>query len=145
MDYLDIGFSNIRLPNDENSYLYRYDSRINTFPEEVYIHEFLHTMERISRENGLEYPYLHDYAQYGYENDKLEGLKKWYGDFMTKKIENNGTYIGLNPRVYSLQPIHQKDFEHSINVTFDNNPDNIFEEIQNLIKAFTYAIELQTN
>lgn len=141
MDYLDVGFSNIRLPNDADSYIYRYDSRINIFPEEVYIHEFLHTLERISRENGLEYPFLHDYAQYGYENNKLEGLRKWYGDFMTRKINSNGTYIGLDPKVYSIKPVHKEDFANSITVTFDNNPDNIFEEVQYIIKAFTHAIQ----
>lgn len=141
MDYLDVGFSNIRLPNDADSYIYRYDSRKNTFPEEVYIHEFLHTLERISRENGLEYPLLHDYAKYGYEIDKLEGLREWYGDFMTGKINSNGTYIGLNPKVYSLKPVHEDDFANSMNVTLDQNPDNIFEEIQFIIKAFTHTIQ----
>lgn len=40
MDYYGIGFSNIRLPNDSKSYIYKYDSRINAFPEEVFLHEF---------------------------------------------------------------------------------------------------------
>lgn len=38
MDLHGIGYSNIRLPNDQNSYIYTYDSRANTFPEEVFIH-----------------------------------------------------------------------------------------------------------
>lgn len=46
MDLHGIGYSNIRLPNDQNSYIYTYDSRANTFPEEVFIHEFLHSLER---------------------------------------------------------------------------------------------------
>ena len=41
MDYYGIGYSNIRLPNDSNSYIYKYNSRINQFPEEVFLHEFL--------------------------------------------------------------------------------------------------------
>ena len=45
MDYYGIGFSNIRLPNDSKSYIYKYDSRINAFPEEVFLHEFLHFLE----------------------------------------------------------------------------------------------------
>lgn len=40
MDYYGIGFSNIRLPNDSKSYIYKYNTRINTFPEEVLLHEF---------------------------------------------------------------------------------------------------------
>ena len=50
MDYLGIGFSNIRLPNSEKSYTYQYNYRINTFPEEVFVHEFLQTLERNSKE-----------------------------------------------------------------------------------------------
>ena len=142
MDYLDTGFANVRLPNDDNSYIYRYDSRINTFPEEVYIHEFLHTLERVVRENGKECPLLHDYEKYGYENKKLEGQREWYADFMTKSINDNGTYIGLDPIVYTLKPTHQEDFEHSISIEIDNNPDNIFEEINSIIKAFTYKVRM---
>ena len=48
MDYYGIGYSNIRLPNSSKSYMYKYDSRINTFPEEVFLHEFLHSLERTS-------------------------------------------------------------------------------------------------
>ena len=40
MDYYGIGFSNIRLPNDSESYIYKYNKRINTFPEEVFMHEY---------------------------------------------------------------------------------------------------------
>ena len=53
MDYYGIGFSNIRLPNDSKSYIYKYDSRINAFPEEVLLHEFLHSLERNAQEYGL--------------------------------------------------------------------------------------------
>ena len=31
MDYYGIGYSNIRLPNSSKSYMYKYDSRVNTF------------------------------------------------------------------------------------------------------------------
>lgn len=41
MDYYGIGFSNIRLPNSSGNYLYKY-SETNKFPEEVFVHEFLH-------------------------------------------------------------------------------------------------------
>ena len=55
MDYYGIGYSNIRLPNSSKSYIYRYDTRINIFPEEVFLHEFLHSLERTSEEYGLIY------------------------------------------------------------------------------------------
>ena len=73
MDYYGIGFSNIRLPNDSKSYIYKYDSRINAFPEEVFLHEFLHTLERNAKEYGYERPELHDYEKYGYQNEKIYG------------------------------------------------------------------------
>ena len=48
MTYKQIGFSNIRLPNDRDSDIYKYSST-NTFPQEVFLHEFLHTLERNER------------------------------------------------------------------------------------------------
>ena len=56
MDLHGIGYSNIRLPNDQNSYIYTYDSRANTFPEEVFIHEFLHSLERTLTEYEYDLP-----------------------------------------------------------------------------------------
>ena len=67
MDLYGIGYSNIRLPNDSSSYIYTYNSRINTFPEEVFVHEFLHSLERIMQERNYDIPELHDYKKYGYE------------------------------------------------------------------------------
>ena len=60
----DIGFSNIRIPNEKADLLYRY-SDANTFPEEVFVHEFLHNLERVDKEYGNEIPELHDYEKYG--------------------------------------------------------------------------------
>ena len=51
MDYYGIGYSNIRLPNSSKSYIYKYNTRINTFPEEVFLHEFLHSLERTCDKN----------------------------------------------------------------------------------------------
>ena len=58
MDYYGIGYSNIRLPNSSKSYIYKYDSRVNTFPEEVFLHEFLHSLERTAEEYGYKGNYL---------------------------------------------------------------------------------------
>ena len=46
MEYCGKGLSNIKI-NDERQYSY---STTNTFPEEVFIHEFLHTLERNAEE-----------------------------------------------------------------------------------------------
>ena len=113
MDYYGIGFSNIRLPNDSKSYIYKYNSRINTFPEEVLLHEFLHSLERNAKEYGYEIPALHDFEQYGYKNEQLTGQKKWYTDYMNCNISSNGTLIGLPKEIYTLKPAKQSDFKYS--------------------------------
>ena len=95
MDYYGVGFSNIRLPNDSKSYIYKYNPSINLFPEEVFLHEFLHSLERNAKEYGYERPALHDYEKYGYSIEQLVGQKRWYTDYMNKQIDNNGTKIGL--------------------------------------------------
>lgn len=118
MDYYGIGFSNIRLPNSSYSYMYKYDSRVNLFPEEVFLHEFLHSLERNSLEYGYERPELHSYGEYGYSEEKLIGLKKWYQDYMNCTIKGN---IGLNKIVYTLKPTKKSQFEYAIKI-------NEFEE-----------------
>ena len=95
MDYYGIGYSNIRLPNDSNSYIYKYNSRINQFPEEVFLHEFLHSLERNAKEYGYDRPELHSYEQFGYKNEQLIGQKKWYTDYMNKTIKSTSGYIGF--------------------------------------------------
>ena len=113
MDYYGVGFSNIRLPNDSRSYVYRYNTRVNLFPEEVFLHEFLHSLERTAKEYGYEIPNLHDFEQYGYKNEALLGEKSWYTDYMNSNISANGTKIGLPSEVYTLKPAKASDFEYS--------------------------------
>lgn len=143
MDYLGIGFSNIRLPNSNRSYIYKYDARINTFPEEVFIHEFLHSLERNAQEYGHTIPALHDYAKYGYKEESLVGLKKWYGDYMNCEIKTNSGYIGLPKEVYKYKPNHEENFEFSYKLNEFKEPSNIFEEIKMIIqKAFENVTRL---
>ena len=87
MQYRGLGYSNIRLPDDDNTYLYKYDVRANIFPEEVFVHEFLHTLERNADEYGYDRPVLHNNAEYNYPVEILVGLKKWYQDYMNKEIK----------------------------------------------------------
>ena len=130
MDLEGIGYSNIRLPNDSSSYIYTYNSDINTFPEEVFIHEYLHSLERILKERNYEIPDLHDYDIYGYKEERLIGLKKWYYDYMTCNINTkDGTKTGLDEIVYTLTPPAKSDFINSKEVQFAKEPGNIFEEI----------------
>ena len=134
MDYYGIGYSNIRLPNSSKSYIYRYDTRINTFPEEVFLHEFLHSLERTSEEYGYDIPALHDYEKYGYENQKLIGLKDWYKDYMNKNIKTSNGYIGLPEQIYTLKPAKNSDFEYSYKIEEFHEPQNLIEDIRQLFK-----------
>lgn len=137
MEYLGIGFSNIRLPNSDKNYTYKYDGRINTFPEEVFIHEFLHSLERTCEEYDIEIPQLHDYEKYGYTQDNLNGLRQWYADYMNCSIKTSSGYIGLDKKVYSLKPNHNDDFTYSYKINEFKEPSNIIEKVRQVVtKAF---------
>jgi hypothetical protein len=134
MDYYGIGFSNIRLPNDSQSYIYKYNTRINTFPEEVFLHEFLHSLERESEEYGYEVPALHDYEEYGYKNEVLIGQKKWYQDYMNKQIKTTSGNMGLPGEIYTLKPAKSSNFEYSYKMEeIFKEPENVIEEIREII------------
>ena len=137
MDIYGIGFSNIRLPNEKNSYIYTYNPAVNLFPEEVFIHEFLHSLERIMNEYNYDIPALHDYKEYGYTEEKLIGLKKWYKDYMNKSIldKTTGVYIGLDQIIYSLKPVQESDFKYTVDVFFNKEPNNILDEIQGIFNV----------
>lgn len=133
MEYRGKGFSNIRVPSKDNNYFYRYIEGLNTFPQEVLVHEFLHTLERNAQLYGYEIPALHDYEQYGYQEDKQEGQKAWYIDYMNCQIKTGQGYIGLPAEIYTKKPVHVSDFQYTVNMDDLKEPDNIFEELNNLL------------
>ena len=136
--YDDIGFSNIRLPNDmARTTMYKYDIMSDTFPEEVFVHEFLHTLERnlAEYEDESSFPALHDYEKYGYSDEGTDGLKDWYKDYMRKEIRSGNDYIGLSETVYSTMPFNKSDFDEAQEVEFYEEPANIFVGIFNIIKS----------
>lgn len=141
MDYYGIGYSNIRLPNDSDSYIYRYNTRINQFPEEVFLHEFLHSLERNAKDYGYEIPALHDYEKYGYKNESILGEKKWYRDYMNKNINSEGEKIGLPNEVYTLKPAKKRNFEYSYKINEFKEPSNIIEEIRGLFKNIFFKLK----
>ena len=141
MDYYGIGFSNIRLPNDSKSYIYKYNSRINTFPEEVFLHEFLHSLERSAEEYGYERPELHDYEKYGYKNEALIGQKKWYTDYMNKNINTASGKIVLPEEIYTLKPAKNSNFAYFYKMEdVFKEPENIIEEIREIINNLANKI-----
>lgn len=133
MEYRNIGYSNIRIPSESNSYIYKYDSRINTFPEEVFVHEFLHTLERNCEEYGYERPELHDNEKYGYKSERLISLKQWYADYLNCEIKTTSGYIGLNSNIFDKTPVKQSHFEYSHKLKDFNEPENIIEELHNFL------------
>lgn len=141
MEYDQIGFSNIRLPSDQNSGLYTY-SATNTFPEEVFVHEFLHTLERNEMENENDIIELHDYATYGYVDDNVDGLRAWYKDYMLNTI-NGGEGKGLTDFAYSSKPVHESNFVNSTKLDYLDEPENFIEELEILIKKVPYLISDQ--
>lgn len=142
MEYREIGFSNIRLPNSESNYIYKYDERINTFPEEVYVHEFLHTLERNAQEYGYERPELHAYEKYGYKNENTEGLKQWYKDYMNKEVKSSyGNYVGLPSEIYTKKPVKTSQFDYTVKLDKLKDPENIIEEIIEIFRKIESLFE----
>lgn len=136
MEYRNIGFSNIRIPSDSDSYIYKYHPQINTFPEEVFIHEFLHTLERKCIEYSYEVPDLHDYEKYGYKSERLVSLKQWYADYLNSEIKTANGYIGVNKEVFYKTPVKKSCFTYSHKLNNFKEPENVIEELNN----FTYKI-----
>ena len=134
MDMFGIGYSNIRINNNSNKYTYKYGIT-NQMPEEVYLHEFLHTLERNNNESGYTTISLHNYEQYGYTNKNVDGLNQWYKDYMQKNIYDRLTssYVGLDDFCYTTQPFNSDNFKYPLEKELYREPQNIIEEIQSVI------------
>ena len=130
MQYCGKGYSNIRI-TEEDTGIYQFSNK-NTFPEEVFLHEFLHTLERNSAEYGYEVPALHDYANYGYSESRTDGLRAWYKDYMNKEIKYNGKYIGLPEEIYAYSTIQPSNFVYSNKLNYLDAPHNLIEIVQSL-------------
>lgn len=127
MEYKGIGVSNIRISSINEDYSFQYDKGKNEFPEEVFVHEFLHTLEKNSIEYGYEVPKLHDNQKYGYKKDNIYGLYDWYKDYMNETIQYEQKYIGLNSKIYMYRPTNENNFYNSKIL-------NDFEENKNIFK-----------
>lgn len=132
MDYYGVGYSNIRVPNESDSYIYKYDSRVNTFPEEVLLHEFLHSLERTAKEYGYNIPALHDNEKYGYKEQKLVGLKEWYKVYMNEKLPEE---------IYEFKPAKESQFKYSYQIEEFQEPSNIIEYVKQLFSNLAHNIK----
>lgn len=137
MDIYGIGYSSVRINKNSNEYTYIYGIS-NQAPEEVYLHEFCHTLERNLIEFGYDIPELHDYEKYGYTELTVEGLNDWYKDYMSKQIwdEETKQYVGLDSFCYKTQPPNSENFKYSIELEFNNEPKNLIEDILTILDAF---------
>ncbi len=146
MRYDSIGFSNIRMPNDlKNSTMYKYNIKNDTFPEEVFVHEFLHSLERNLTEKGYTFPALHDNEKFGYENQNKTGLKEWYRDYMRCNIDSNAGKTGLDQIVYKTKPIQLSDFKYAQEIKFENVPHNIIDIVSQIISNFKQVMSSNSN
>ncbi len=146
MRYDSIGFSDIRMPNDlKKSTMYKYNIKNDTFPEEVFVHEFLHSLERNLTEKGYIIPALHDNEKYGYESQSKTGLKDWYKDYMRCNIDSNIGKTGLDPIVYKTKPIQLSDFKYAQEIEFENVPHNIIDIVSQIISNFKQVMSSNNN
>lgn len=130
MLYDNIGYSNIRISDESmRAYITSYS---NYFPEEVILHEFLHTLERNSIRLGYETIALHDYKKYGYRNDAKYGQKDWYRDYILNRIQN--TDNGIREEVFYTQPVSNKNFSKRDDITeILNKSENFIQRISEKI------------
>lgn len=133
MEYKGIGYSNIRMPTSSKSYAVKYDDKLNQFPEEVFVHEFLHTLERNSKEYNLQCPELHSSSDYGYKAEKIKSLYNWYKDYMSCNIKNEN--IGLNKQIYMYKPVHESNFINSTKLNYFDEPTGTVEKIKSIINT----------
>jgi len=138
MDIYGIGYSLVRINKNSNIYTYKY-GETNQNPEEVYIHELCHTLERNLIENEYEIPALHDNEKYGYKEEAISGLRKWYKDYMGNNVldKNTGEYTGLDEFCYNTQPPNSSNFQTPIEIEFNREQQNIFEEILTIFDVLT--------
>ena len=86
MDYYGIGYSNIRLPNSSKSYVYRYNTKINTFPEEVY------TLKPAKNTN---FKYSYDLDEFHEPQNFIEGINQLFRN-LVHNAKNIGNLFNKN-------------------------------------------------
>ncbi len=71
-----------------------------TYPEEVWVHEWLHQAEAFYRSKGYSVPGLHDTSIYGYT--AFNGSwRKWYEAYMRGRIWSGSAFTGITPTAWA--------------------------------------------
>ncbi|GHU87270.1 hypothetical protein FACS1894202_01270 [Clostridia bacterium] len=81
----------------------------NPYPEEVFVHEWLHQLEAFYRGKGYTFPGVDDSIIYGYKNALTIGYNGWhvyYGDIMKCTVydSNLDKYIGMTAEMWRIKP-----------------------------------------
>ena len=72
---------------------------------------------------------------YGYTDEKVVGLKRWYTDYMQCQVMAADTSrIGVPQEIYSIKPATPADFEYTYELDALKEPQNVIEEIKSIIK-----------
>lgn len=80
-------------------------------------------------------PALHDYSKYGYQDEQIVGLKKWYSDYMQELITaSNGSKIGIPKTIYNIKPATSVDFQNSYEINVLKRAKKYYGEINSIIK-----------
>jgi hypothetical protein len=87
----------------------------NTYPEEVWVHEWVHTLEfyykhKVGYEFGQDHmPGADDSGKYNYENDATQayhGFRQFYSDIFTASVwdESISKYVGITEDMWKIRP-----------------------------------------
>ena len=70
------------------------------------------------------------------------GQKVWYTDYMNKEIKTTSGNIGLPEEIYTLKPAKNSDFGHSYEMEVFKQPENIIEEVREIITNLMNKIKI---
>jgi hypothetical protein len=96
-----VGYSFILHADLQSSMPYLRGERENSWIPSIYVHEFLHSIERCANSLNLPVPLI-DGDRFGYPD--VEEYRSWYRDFMHKRLRANGNLLGVDPRIWKLKP-----------------------------------------
>ena len=96
-----VGFSLILHADANNSLHYLSGKRENTWIPTIYMHEFLHSIERCANALRLPVPMV-DGDRFGYP--EVDEYRLWYRDFIHNRLWKNGKNHGVDARIWQLRP-----------------------------------------
>lgn len=86
-------------PSGETAESYFHDGYETLCPTELWIHEFIHSLEPLAEAMGESIPSPDEAGKYGYkqiEDGFLDGFYGYYADILSGKVKNNNTMMGVD-------------------------------------------------